>query len=522
MPQTAKTVLFLLTLLLCGVALASSPPKPPEVTALDDVPVVTGDWRLPPGHFIPAKMPMHLVYPRPESETATWARHLWAYPGIEYRIPVAVQGGAYPFHFEILSGPPGMTIGQTVWERDYGIASWTPAVGDGAHPVNILVTDQEGNQVTASFNVSVDRNQFIFLDPAAAPGGDGSINSPLRTFDEIHRGSRDDRTFSGRILYLRGGLHQLTGPDDSNGNFRIDSDNKPLVWLGHPGEQVTIDASQSMVVMIGGNSGDDLFVQGLEFANSRPDVSNSRFFFFGGSRGNRTTFFEIDFRNLVRGEAGNDNPGAIVRFAGSGYADYFTVMNSSIENYDAGMVGSIYSTRYAVVEGNTLGDAKREKVLEGIFPKGSNTLWSIRRNDSLVQNFHQGAIDNYMAGGQEPWMTEIAYNRINVPDRRMAFRYNWSKNNPGGDWVWVYRNTFVGDVRGLAGGNGYTAMFENNVMLFGGSGPLPSSSDTRTIIEEGNLTGSSSEASEVLDENLSLIGDYRDELLGKVGYEIKP
>ena len=33
----------------------------------------------PAGNWIPAKQAMIQVYPRPDSETNTWARHQWAY-----------------------------------------------------------------------------------------------------------------------------------------------------------------------------------------------------------------------------------------------------------------------------------------------------------------------------------------------------------------------------------------------------------------------------------------------------------
>ena len=523
MSQTIKTVLFLLTLALCGVALvalASAPPKPPELTAVDDVPVVTGDWKLPPGHFVLAKMPMRQVYPRPDNETASWARHRKAYPGLEYRIPVAIQGGAYPFRFQVISGPEGMTIGSTVWEPDYAIVTWTPAESGGPYPVKILVTDQEYNEVTVEFDVRATTEGFIFLDPSVASSGTGTIDSPLKTFDDLHLGSRHDRTFSGKILYLRGGTHQLSGTADSNGNFRIPQDNKPLVWLGYPGENPVIDASRAVINMIDSASGRDAFFSGFALHNSRSDVGNSRFFFFGGGSGHRSTFFELDFKNLVRGTAGDDNPGAIVKFAG-GYAENFVVINSSIEDYQAPLVGSMYDTRYAVIEGNRLGSSSIGVSPQGIFPKANSDFWSVRRNVSKLQPFREGAVQQFM-GGSDPQRVEIAYNLLVHPSASgRPLLYNWSGVKVGYiNTTWVYRNTVLGDLAGLDAE--YNAVFENNVILNDSDGGFlwisMRPSVNYTLLD--NLIGRRADESTILDEHYRLTGSYRDSFLGRRGHEI--
>ena len=373
----------------------------------------------------------------------------------------------------------------------------------------------------AAFHVMVDRDRFIFLDPAADPGGDGRIDSPLRTFADVHRGSRADRTFSGKILYLRDGVHRLTGPDDSNGNFRIPGDNKPLVWLGYPGEDAVIDASTAVVNMIDRNSGNDAFFSGFTMRNSRPDVSNSRFFFFGGGLGDRSTFFELDFMNLVSGTAGNDNPGAIVRFR-SNFADYFVVMNSTIRDYAAPMVGSIYSTRYAVVEGNELGPSTIGSAAQGIFPKAHNDLWSIRRNVSLHNRFSAGgAIHNHMGDCQRaPQRIEIAYNLIDTrtdsPWEGDSIRYNWSAGCQGHDSsVWVYRNTAIGRMRAL--NSEFNADFEKNI-VWNSAGSCMSLPSNAIIMREGNLCNAG-DIDGFLDGAYGLRDQYR-EFRGTHGHEI--
>ena len=106
-------------------------------------PPPSGGWQLPSGYFETAVMPLRVVYPRPNTETQTFARHRHAYPGLQYRIPISIQGGAYPFRFEVVEGPSGMVVGETVGATDYGVVTWTPSAAGGPYNVVIRVTDQD-------------------------------------------------------------------------------------------------------------------------------------------------------------------------------------------------------------------------------------------------------------------------------------------------------------------------------------------------------------------------------------------
>lgn len=518
---------LVLLLALFGVAVTSlaadtARPLPPMNLAIDGETTGALRWQLAEGEFVPAKMPMQVVYPRPDSETNDWARHRRAYPGLEYRIPVAVQGGAFPFRYEIVRGPRGMEIGSSHWDRDYGVLSWTPQEQGGPHAVQVRVTDQEGAIVYATFAVTSTTEGFVFLDPAGPASGDGSISAPLRTFADIHRDSTSDSTFGGKILYLRGGVHDLSGPSETNNNFRIDGASKPLVWLGYPGESPVVNAANSQVVMIGADGGRDVFMQGFRISNSRADVNDSRFFFFGAAAGERVTFFEVEFDNLRRGLSGNDNPGAIVMFRGAEHRQYLTVISCSIDEYAAPLVGSIYATRFAVIESNRLGASSRDVVNQGIYPKAANDLWSIRRNVSVDQVFHEGAIQNGMGStGYGPQRVEIAYNLVRSPatsSGRHSVRVNWSNNAVGENWVWVYRNTIIGPIAGLDGE--YTAVFENNLVISDLSPVLPEDGANRVVEKRGNVMRRLSELGQLLGDSYELYGSSRGELFGTHGHEL--
>src|SRR5580698_5204552 len=123
----------------------------------------------PAGSWMPAKQPMIQVYPRPDSETNTFARHRWAYydgaNAVQYKIPLGVSFGAFPYVFSLLSGPPGMSIGATFWNTSwnswadaiaagYGTLQWTPSASVSGATVSVLVTDQQRNTTTITFTVS--------------------------------------------------------------------------------------------------------------------------------------------------------------------------------------------------------------------------------------------------------------------------------------------------------------------------------------------------------------------------------
>lgn len=91
---------------------------------LFSVSVEAQEWKLPDGNFILAKMPMHIVYPRADSETGAFVRHKFAHPNLRYEIPIGVQGGAWPFKYELLQAPNGATIGEVYVNENYGSIAW--------------------------------------------------------------------------------------------------------------------------------------------------------------------------------------------------------------------------------------------------------------------------------------------------------------------------------------------------------------------------------------------------------------
>src|SRR6188508_355199 len=115
-------------------------------SSVDQLPA--NSWKLAVGHSEGYMTPV-IVHPRPDSETGAYARHRNAYPGQPYAVPIVVQGGAWPFYYELLEGPPGSSIGNQLLKvgdkllplDDYGILNIRNPV-EGTYSISIRVTDQ--------------------------------------------------------------------------------------------------------------------------------------------------------------------------------------------------------------------------------------------------------------------------------------------------------------------------------------------------------------------------------------------
>ncbi len=486
---------------------------------------VAGGWRLPNGYFIPAKMPMTLVFPRPDSETAPWARQRRAYADgtVQYRVPIVVQGGAYPFHYSLDSGPSGMTIGSDIGNPEYGIVTWTPTAAQirtAAYPVTVTVTDQEGHSVTATWSVQATTAGFVFVDPKAAVNGNGSKGSPFNSVAPLFVLHGTTGPYAGDIVYFRSGTTVLSGPE-ALGNVQLQSDGNPAVWLGYPGENATIDFSHSKVLV---DKQDDVFIGGLRFVNARNDVPNAHFFFFNQNYPqSRVTFFEDRFDSIGRGTVGSDNPAAITLFNPGALRKYLAIVDCSLDHFSAPLVDA-YAISYAVIEGNTLYSGNVPTVDQGIFLKSDIQDVSVRRNTSLSQPFGYGAIEVYQQAQRFTNANiEVAYNLVRATNpRQPAFVYEWTGVGGGANvdpQIYVYRNTFSGWIGGLDDFP-YTVWEENNVLI-DDSGQTAkfnvSAAGGKTVKSVNNLTGTSADG--LIDADGKLIGaasQYR----GTRGYEI--
>jgi hypothetical protein len=527
-------------------------PSGANITATATVTAVElGAWQLAEFHFTPAKMPMQLVYPRPSSELSTWARSRWAYPGLEYRIPIAVQGGAYPFYYEIITQPgggqPNASIGQQYGQADYGILSWTPDGNGGPYTIEVRVTDQELNQVTAVIPVTVtdSTTRFIFVDPNAVTSGTGAIDSPLKETVETR-----DNGHNGKIVYFRAGRSYTFNEATQQTTWTIRSTSSPMAYLGYPGEEAIVDFRWGNFETKDSSSSNDVFIGGLIVENPRYNEWTGTAYiaarWWYHRAGLRHTVFENTFRKIRYSDApNNSNQGLMHSGSSTNYRAYLTIWGNRAyelegEGNGGRSWGSFYTTRYAVFEDNsrvaphTISGTQTASQLLDL--KSTNTEWSIRRcvvtgpgvNDSgnfMMSTSRRGSTTS----NPGPLNVEFCYNVLIADAANLAaIRYDNASNNGGQpevvDRTWIYRNTMHGYCDGGTGQNPYVVQFEQNVYLANSGQHYLDSLGSRTVEvgtgDRADLIGVSADLTNYLDEDYKLKGSYRTTYLGTRGHEI--
>jgi len=173
---------------------------------------------------------MRVIQPTTRSMSA--GRYTVAYPGIEYSVPLAVVG-KLPLTYTVNS-PAGGSVDSK------GVLRFI-APTSGIVDVDIDIVDADGATVNLAWSVSVDAAQFLFIDPAAAPGGDGTINAPYQQIADVWPGNAGT---AGKFVYLRGGTHQMPDTLDVpyKGTYHITIGTADVEgFIGYPGESAVID-----------------------------------------------------------------------------------------------------------------------------------------------------------------------------------------------------------------------------------------------------------------------------------------
>lgn len=566
---------------------SDAPPTAPAQFAIDGVIQEADSWRLPEGYFVSAKMPMTIVHPRSfrtedgGDETSEFARHKHAYPGIEYRIPISIQGGAYPFYYEVLEGPSGMSIGQQYGDPNYGELYWTPVNQNGSHLVRILITDQDLTQRVAEWTISVGTEQFVFVDSGAEPGGDGTISSPLNKFSDLHGGvypgngalgNEGTDAFAGKIAYLRGGTYEVADIPTPWLSFTASS---PRVILGYPGESADVDTTNGQMrvsvpdffignVIVrhapdlnllpathwsevpGRTSGASTTLYATDNSWNTPNASRA---IQVGATADRVTLFQllakegqyIEKRSFVHPSLGAAGNNAVIHGGAVGntsYRSYMTLWDIKIQDLNVSFA-NLYTSWYGVAEGivalpDSGGPFKMSPLSRLLFLKSQNSFWSIRRcrwtESPLTRT--GGANLNLMMSNRhvtsQPLFIEAAYNVVHSKGDLAGNVLNYNAGHDGkadvdGNNIWVYRNTFIGRLRG--NDRPYTITLENNVMMIHTwefpEGAYPESGEKREVVVSGpDLIDVPSAWSKYMDNDYRLKGQFREEWLGIVGHEI--
>lgn len=457
-----------------GAGLESSNWSSTVFATTDAVPGGGGAWQLAAGHWIPAKMPPVIIHPRPDGERDAFERCGRAPSGIEWRIPIVVQGGAWPFHYEITAaGGSGAVIGADYGDTDYGIIKIVnPAVG--AYSLSVRVTDQDGTIVTRDWTLNViDRENttyFLFVNAAAGAGGNGSYTTPFNGIDDWYGADRQNATYVGRQCFYYNGTY--TFPDlawNTNGTgAKIDfKTGKPVVHIAVVGQSPVWDLeSEAMLDINGGGVLSGIAFCGIEIINFRHFVTSAAFYrksaiHLSGQTA-RTLFFEgtYDGGGLTSSQDGsNSAPIMYKQTAGAARHSYCAVVNNEFYRCTDTDTVLCYDVTNMVYEGNRItgGMTLVANGGWGVYLKGSGTgldQESITiRNNVGIEGTITRPLCRIDASG-DPTNVEVCWNSWKSTNQYTPTNQghygngyvtigNWSPNEGGHVYgnIWCYRNS---------------------------------------------------------------------------------
>lgn len=468
------------------------------------------------GHFISAKMPLKPVYPRPDSETQSHARHRWMHSQMPYEVPIGVQGGAWPFKYEILRAPEGSTIGALHGTDNYGVLR-APALSAGRHEFLIRVTDQDLNHVNIRWHATVDDSQFVFVRDGAAAGGSGSFNQPLGSLEQWYRGSADDNLYANKILVLRAGRYMLRGNDAASADVELNSGVKTPSMIGFPGEWPAVDCSEATLLLRGGTNVDDVFIAGIHWDNAA-----SSHFFWATEALNRAVWWNNRFSNLRVVEAASDNPAAIYIAHREEPQQYILAKHNHFSYIETGLVqGSVLAVnraKYLLIEENRVANSLARYHL---YAKGTESFVSIRAN-TLIENIQGSALGVNYSDDMPlvPHDHELCWNHVVLPSGtvHLSLALAISPDYEGQSYnTWLYRNTLVngGALVRFKGEDDYGS--DGNVVVY--ESLYAGFWDTDLMnIDTPNLAGTAAEG--WVDNRGLLMGERRERLLGTRGHEV--
>ncbi|NMC87933.1 MAG: hypothetical protein GYA69_05835 [Candidatus Moranbacteria bacterium] len=371
----------------------------------------------------------------------------FAYPGIEYNVVIAAEGGAYPFVWELVEAPEGMVI-----DNHKGIITWTP-IANGTSNVTVKVTDKEGNSDSESYSITVtdSTDRFLFIDENALEEKTGSITQPYANLDEIW-----DTDHGGKIVYFREGAYTIPHKNNSirhASKTDIDTTN-PFSYLGYPGETTIIDEECNPSITDGGDGLGNY--PGYLFSWGRNDIyfgnltfDNIYYYALSKSGSDYSTIYDCSFKNAYTSdEAANQS---YINYMAGGSSDYDVIVGNVFEGPVTGgsnmQAVETYTTTHILIENNTIIGMPNY----GVFFKDRTSNSTIRSNIFLGCS---NAIGQYAQYGSND--IEICFNYIVGSTSRDLYI------GPVNDITnhYIYRNTFAS-----LGGINIRDTFMTNILL---------------------------------------------------------
>lgn len=472
---------------------------------------VPQSWQLLPGHYETAKIPLEIIAPR--AGLSTTNRYYKQYPGIAYRVPVLVLGGAWPFKYELTAAPSGMTIGSTYGSTDYGVINWSNPVTSGSpFSITVKVTDQQGNTATVSYTLTVTTSGFLFLDSVNGNNANaGTLASPKATIDGWYKGAKYDATYQDYFIYYRAGSYS-TATDATEGGpvYRMPMmDVKPKVHIAYPGETVNQNAASGEWSFYSNSTG-NVWFSGMSFASPS---------FNGGDRNVLIEtsqpdhmFFENNFAAPTVAGVNGQNPALVMLSNGASVSSYIGFVRNVIYGTNNHDVVLGYSTNKFVFEGNTISG---NDTGHGFYAKVKNSNWSVRANVGLSSNAAELVqVDGYDTSNN----IEVCWN--NYKSTGNGWLWGLTAVTALGN-IWSYRNTWQIAQHTLSNVTISSLSFANDVCKF-----TNGSANSHGIVSSGTITSGSYSGEECVgtgeyvDTSGALIGSYRTSYLGTRGWEV--
>lgn len=386
-------------------------------------------WQLAPGHFEPAELSLEII--APEAGIGDESRYSKAYPGLAYRVPVVVLGGAWPFHYELVNAPNGMSIGETHGAPDYGIVSW-PSPSAGTVDVSVKVTDQEGATSIVAWTIQVTEDGFLFLDAVNGDDGNpGTLASPKKSVVGWYGNDKYDDSHAGEFVYYRAGTYRTDeAPIEDGIRIALQGKVKPVVHLAYPGESAVLDVRNAHVTFYGGNS--DVYLQGLTLSHAF-DANDYKGLSIE-SNTDRVVVFENAFEKATNLAPIGSN-GTLI-FAGNAqeFGEHWAIVHNDFADLSNGGAVEIYSVSDSVFEGNTL----LHNAGGGLYLKNSGVRWSVRNNSGHGDNSNFLIRSDAYNGLGAVHDVEVCWN--NYGSSGTGWELGYEANDYGTHWM--YRNTW--------------------------------------------------------------------------------
>ncbi|MEM0578109.1 T9SS type A sorting domain-containing protein [Flavobacterium polysaccharolyticum] len=391
--------------------------------------VFSQNWLIASDYKVGQKLPLRLIYPRPDAETPNNALHRKASSNWTYQTRICIQGGEAPFKYEIISGPSTATIvgemNRTIdpitgliahsYPDGYATVSWPNPSGTGNF--NIKVTDQSGAITNAIWTVQTDETAFVVLDQVNGNDANtGTWHSPLASIPTgLWRNSDTDATYANKIAVFKRGTYPVYGRIP-NTNCAIDPNIKPRSFLAVESD-VVFNMNNGYFFV---NTGDVAFV-GMEFRGSRTDLNNNRIIQVSTKNSNYL-FWKLKFSHQTTGINPIDNPACIVFMDASTFSNNIAVVDCEWLSTAAMQLICTFATDGVLVENNKITNANlsasngsvlihlkddsnnvsvRFNKLSGIAPSGMIRM-SNQQNPALRAS-NQEVCYNYLQSNMVAW-----------------------------------------------------------------------------------------------------------------------